>query len=286
MSPPAYLSLTPETSREVLTGFGGVNYACGGSGILDKTGNKTNSLTMTQQVEFFAETKSKMTEYAGSKGSVAIDTLLSKSLFLISTGGNDMFEFIPKPSLVTFFYAQLLTSYTKHVQTLYNLGARRFGIINVPCIGCVPVIRAMSPTGGCVGLANALAEGFNYLLSVRMASLAADPKWSEMTYSIGSSYNLVTNFTADPEAAGFREVASACCGDGRFGVERWCQANSTVCENRDDYLFWDGAHSSQATANKGAAIIFAAPVELGFAAPINFNQLVSSTHSFDKFSSS
>uniref|UniRef100_A0ACD5ZEG4 Uncharacterized protein n=1 Tax=Avena sativa TaxID=4498 RepID=A0ACD5ZEG4_AVESA len=280
MSPPAYLSLTPQTSREILRGLGGVNYACRGSGILDETGNKSNSLlTMTQQVEFFAATKSNMTEeYAGSKGSVAIDTLLSQSLFLISTGGNDMVEFILKPGQVSIFYAQLLSSYTKHVQTLYSLGARRFGILDVPPIGCVPAIRAMSPTGECVGLANALAKGFNYLLGVRMARLAADPEWSEMTYSIGSSYNLVTNFTADPEAAGFRDVATACCGDGRFGVERWCQANSTVCENRNDHLYWDGLHSSQATADKGAAIIFATPVEFGFAAPVNFKQLISSTH--------
>jgi hypothetical protein len=37
MSPPAYLSLAPEMSDEILRGFGGVNYGSGDSGILDKT---------------------------------------------------------------------------------------------------------------------------------------------------------------------------------------------------------------------------------------------------------
>jgi hypothetical protein len=36
-SPPAYLSLTPRTSRQILKGLRGANYASGGSGILDTT---------------------------------------------------------------------------------------------------------------------------------------------------------------------------------------------------------------------------------------------------------
>lgn len=37
MSPPAYLSLTPRTSLDLLRGRVGANYASGGSGILDLT---------------------------------------------------------------------------------------------------------------------------------------------------------------------------------------------------------------------------------------------------------
>jgi hypothetical protein len=37
MSPPAYLSLTPLSSLDLLRGRGGANYASGGSGILDIT---------------------------------------------------------------------------------------------------------------------------------------------------------------------------------------------------------------------------------------------------------
>jgi hypothetical protein len=33
----AYLSLTPQTSHQIFRGFRGVNYASGGSGILDTT---------------------------------------------------------------------------------------------------------------------------------------------------------------------------------------------------------------------------------------------------------
>ncbi|KAF7085906.1 hypothetical protein CFC21_089277 [Triticum aestivum] len=270
-SPPAYLSLTPETSRQIVRGYRGVNYASGGSGILDTTGN---TLTLTKQVEYFAATKSKMTEK--SRG---IDALLSKSLFLISDGGNDFFAFLRQnltASDAPSFYADMLTNYTKHVQTLYQLGARRFGIVDVPPIGCVPAVRVTSPNGEteCVEAANALARGFNDALGKVMAKLAA--ALPGMKYSVGSSYNLITFITEHPEAAGFKDVASACCGGGRLRAQTWCGPNATYCANRNDHVYWDEVHGTQATSTKGAKAIFAAPVKLGFAAPVNFKQLISS----------
>uniref|UniRef100_A0ACD5W7K7 Uncharacterized protein n=1 Tax=Avena sativa TaxID=4498 RepID=A0ACD5W7K7_AVESA len=290
MSPPAYMSLTPETSHEILRGFGGVSYASGGSGILNTTRlDKDNSISMSEQVEFFAATKSKMTEYTGGSGdSVAIATRLSKSLFLISAGGNDIIITPPIPFLFPIFYTLILNSFTKHVQTLYDLGARRFGIIDVPPIGCVPLMRSLFPFGtGCIGVYNDFAKGLNDKLEQQMAKIAADPERPGMVYSVGSSYNMVTNFTTDPEAAGFKNVTSACFSAGRLEVEGYHQASGTVCDNRADYMFWDFVHGTEAIAKKGAAMIFSDPVEEGFAKPINFEQLVSSsTHGSDGVSSS
>jgi phospholipase/lecithinase/hemolysin len=233
------------------------------------------SMPLAQQVGFFAATKSKMIEHAGDQGSVdEIERRVSESLFLISSGGNDMFEFLKSPVLL--FYIQLATNYRKHLNTLYDHGARRFGIVNVPPIGCVPALRNRSDTGACMEFANNLSRNFNNnWLSVVMKNFAADPERPGITYSVGSSYNMITNFTADPEAAGFSEVASACCGDGRLGVNPWCHPGGAVCNNRTDHLYWDLAHSTDAAAHKGAALIFDAPVDWGFAAPINFRQLVS-----------
>jgi phospholipase/lecithinase/hemolysin len=91
-----------------------------------------------------------------------------------------------------------------------------------------------------------------------------------------SSYNVVSYFTARPAAVGFREVASACCGGGWLNAQAGCTPNATYCSDRDEYLFWDGVHGTQATSRKGAVAIFSAPPRMGFAAPINFKQLVSS----------
>ncbi|KXG30790.1 hypothetical protein SORBI_3004G243500 [Sorghum bicolor] len=280
-SPPAYLSLTPRTSRQILRGLRGVNYASGGSGILDTTGN---TITLTKQIEYFAATKSKMVANSGSgsSSSSSVDELLSKSLFLISDGGNDMFAFLQRngtASEVPSLYADLLSNYTRHVRALHGLGARRFGIVDVPPLGCVPSVRATSPDGGasrCVDAANALAKGFNDALRAALANLTASGALPGARYSVGSSYSVVSHFTAHPAAAGFREVASACCGGGRLNAQTGCTPNATYCSDRGEYLFWDGVHGTQATSKKGAVAIFSAPPQMGFAAPINFKQLVSS----------
>lgn len=274
-SPPAYLSLTPGTSRQIMRGFRGANYASGGSGILNTTG--TNTITLAKQVEYFAATKSKMVENSGS--SAFVDDLLSRSLFLISDGGNDLFAFLSQnrtASEAPSFYADMLSNYTRHIRTLYDLGARRLGIVDVPPLGCVPAVRVTSPDGEtkCVDGANALARGFNDALRSLLANLTAS--MPGLRYSVGSSYNLVSFFTAHPAAAGFRDVTDACCGGGRLNAETGCTPNATYCADRNGYLFWDRVHGTQATSRKGAEALFYAPLKMGFAAPITFKQLVSS----------
>lgn len=240
-----------------------------------------NTITLTKQIEYFAATKSKMVAHGGGQGSSSVDELLSKSLFLISDGGNDMFAFLQRngtASEVPSLYADLLSNYTRHVRALHGLGARRFGIVDVPPLGCVPSVRATSRDGAsrCVDSANALARGFNDALRAALANLTASGALPGARYSVGSSYSVVSYFTAHPAAAGFREVASACCGGGRLNAQTGCTPNATYCSNRGEYLFWDGVHGTQATSKKGALAIFSAPPQMGFAAPINFKQLVSS----------
>lgn len=235
---------------------------------------------MTKQIEYFAATKSKMVAHNGGSSS-SVDELLSKSLFLISDGGNDMFAFLQRngtASEVPSLYADLLSNYTRHVRALHGLGARRFGVVDVPPLGCVPSVRATSPDGEsrCVDGANALARGFNDALRAALANLTASGALPGARYSVGSSYAVVSYFTAHPGAAGFREVASACCGGGRLNAQTPCTPNATYCSDRREYLFWDGVHGTQATSKKGALAIFSAPPQMGFAAPINFKQLVSS----------
>uniref|UniRef100_A0ACD5W331 Uncharacterized protein n=1 Tax=Avena sativa TaxID=4498 RepID=A0ACD5W331_AVESA len=237
------------------------------------------SISLAEQVKFFADTKLQMTQYARGKDSgAALDELLAESLFLISAGGNDFFLHIANPdSSDSIFQENLLSNFTKHVQTLYDLGARRFGIVGVPPVGCVPAVRVRVPFGLCLPHANKIVREFNSMVGEMMANFSTDPEQpgSGMTYSVGSSYNVLMNFTRDPTANGFTVVRRACCGDGLLGAENPCKHNSTVCRNRATHLYWDFAHSTQATAEKGAAIIFNAPVEENFTAPINFQQLVS-----------
>jgi len=57
--------------------------------------------------------------------------------------------------------------------------------------------------------------------------------------------------------ADFTELEAACCGGGPYGAAFACNETAPVCANRDDYLFWDANHPSQAVSAIAAQTIFA-----------------------------
>jgi phospholipase/lecithinase/hemolysin len=154
-------------------------------------------------------------------------------------------------------------------QDLYKLGARKFGIINVGPVGCLPWVRVLSPTGACADGLNQLAAGFNDALKSMLAGLAANNKMPGLRYSLADLYafGAGTNLAA----FGFVNWDSACCGAGRLNAETDCMPNSPLCANRDGYVFWDNVHPSQRAAMIIAQTFYNGPTQ--FTAPINFKEL-------------
>lgn len=79
------------------------------------------------------------------------------------------------------------------------------------------------------------------------------------------SNNLSVNFSD------FTEVETACCGAGKFNGESFCEPKANLCLNREEYLFWDLFHPTQAASKLAALTLFGGPPR--FVAPINFSQL-------------
>lgn len=44
---------------------------------------------------------------------------------------------------------------------------------------------------------------------------------------------------------GFETSKDACCGQGPYNGLGLCTPLSSLCENRDAYVFWDGYHPSE-----------------------------------------
>ncbi|KAF8672855.1 hypothetical protein HU200_049193 [Digitaria exilis] len=269
-SPPAYLRL-------VVRGLRGVNYASAGAGILDSTFAGTN-IPLSKQVRNFGVTRAQMVT---NLGATTANDLLSKSLFLIAIGTNDMAAFAATQQQqqqsgdVAAFYSSLISNYSATITELYGMGARKLGVVNVGQIGCAPLERAQSPTGACAAGTNALAAGFDDALRSLLERLVSGDDQQQhclrgLAYSLGDLYGLMQTTITDPGAAGLSNVDDACCGGGGLSG---CLPNSTLCGDRRRYLFWDYGHPTQRGAEIIASAFYDGPAR--FTTPVNLKQLVS-----------
>ncbi|KAM1137093.1 hypothetical protein ACFX2B_034731 [Malus domestica] len=285
-SPPPFFSLNA-TSLSNKT-FGGVNFASGGSGLFDITGKKSvlalmkygtpkktqfaassvsqkNVVPLAEQIQQFSTVKSNLTAIKGGR------RVTERSLFFISIGSNDLFGYyhsnssIPKEEFLT----SLLLAYENHLKGLIDLGARKFGIISVAPIGCCPSQRVYNASGGCLEDLNDLAVAFHSRLDALMSKLSSECK--DVKYALGNAFEMTINVIRNPLPFNFTQVEAACCGAGKLNGESFCSPNATLCLNRDNYLFWDLFHPTQAASKLAAVTLFNGGPQ--FVTPINFAQL-------------
>ncbi|CAL4966329.1 unnamed protein product [Urochloa decumbens] len=286
-SPPPYLSLAPQslmmTSSLLLTAGAlttGVNYASAGAGILDST-NAGRSIPLSRQVEYFNATRATM---LAAMGDDTVDDLLAKSIFLISAGSSDLLQSSvrnssssSRSSSLVVSVSDLISNYSATIEDLYDMGARKFAIINLGPLGCVPAVRVLNSTGsGCAAGLNQLAASFDAALRPMLSGLAA--RMPDMAYSLADYFGLAQDTFADPQASGYTDIAGACCGGGRLLAEAGCLPNSTVCTSRDErdsHVFWDRFNPSQRASLLTAQAFYDGPAQ--YTEPINFMQLAQSS---------
>ncbi|XP_017975513.1 PREDICTED: GDSL esterase/lipase At5g33370 [Theobroma cacao] len=270
-SPPPFLYLLNDKSTFKQNILQGANFASGGSGIINTTGQTqfNRVISLEDQIKQFSTVRSNITNMTGSDA--ATDRILSKAFFLISIGSNDILEYLlnltTPPMSIPEFNVTLLSTYENHLKTLYDLGARTFGILAVPPIGCTPFARAVfTQDGSCFEPAEQFAQAFYVEVAALLKQFSSAVQ--DIRYSLGNTYLMTTTMMEDMLAFGFRNIAAACCGNGTYK----CNQTASFCANRDEYLFWDQFHPSQRASELAALTLFGASESL--AAPMNFSQLL------------
>jgi phospholipase/lecithinase/hemolysin len=172
----------------------------------------------------------------------------SEALFVIEIGGNDIRDALqaaatgdnPAPII-----GAALNSIATNIAALHVAGARRFLVWRVPNIALTPAIRTLGPGAGFA--ATQLTIAFNTGLDGVLGQLAALPGIEIRRLD---AYQKLNAINANPAAFGLTNVATACITPN---------AAPYVCDDPDQFLFWDGIHPTRAghsiLAQEAAAVL-------------------------------
>ncbi|KAG8382826.1 hypothetical protein BUALT_Bualt05G0118700 [Buddleja alternifolia] len=221
----------------------GINFASAGSGVLLATNNDSGVTPLQVQLRQF-QTLVKQNH---------IDKkLVQKSLFFFESGSNDIFNyFFPFDALTLSpdaYVQSMLREVENFVDTIYKLGARRIALFGLGPVGCVPArtLLPAAPVTKCYGKMNKMVKKYNIGLDNVVKTLPV--KYPGAVGVYGAVYKTVQVFRANPKRYRFVDVSNACCGYGTLGGELQCgKEGYTICNNPNQYLFWDFFHPSERT---------------------------------------
>ncbi|KAF7831298.1 GDSL esterase/lipase [Senna tora] len=272
-SSPPYLSLVSKANNNNASLFDGVSFASAGAGIFDANDDRfRQSIPLTKQVDYYLQAYEEMRKQIGSAAS--LQSHLSRCVFAVVIGSNDLFGYFDSSDLrhkntPQQYVDSMLSSLKAQLQRIYDYGGRKFEIAGVGAIGCCPAYRVKNKTE-CVSEANLWAVKYNDGLKSTLHQLQLQNKG--LTYSYFDTYAALTDLTTNPSFYGFAEVRAACCGVGELRGNGPCLVVSSLCSNRDDHIFWDQYHPSQAASRIFADKIFNGPSQ--YTSPINMRQLL------------
>ncbi|KAH8494050.1 hypothetical protein H0E87_020711 [Populus deltoides] len=236
--------------RDIL---GGVNYASAAAGIREETGRQLGDrISFSGQVRNYQNTVSQIVNILGDKNTTA--NYLSKCILSIALGSNDYLNNYFMPQLYSSSqqytpeqYANvLIQQYTQQLRILYNNGARKFALIGLGQIGCSPSELAQNSPDGrtCVQRINSANQIFNDKLRSLVAQFNGNTPDARFIYI--NAYGIFQDLITRPAAFGFTNTNTGCCGVGRNNGQITCLPLQAPCRNRNQYVFWDAFHPTEA----------------------------------------
>ncbi|CAN8272010.1 unnamed protein product [Cochlearia groenlandica] len=212
----------------------GVCFASGGAGVDPATSKRLRVLTPSDQINDFKGYKVKLTAAAGASRA---GDIISKSVFLISQGNNDLgFSFFSARGLAKTRYTSELAGWNKgFMKGLYNQGARKFAVMGVIPIGCVPMTRG-GLTPWCNLWANKVAEDYNGKLRSGCSSWGREAGFRGAKFVYVDMFNTLSDVIKNYRRYGFTNAKNGCC----------CMPTAIVpCRDPDKYVFYDFVHPSE-----------------------------------------
>ncbi|KAL2553331.1 GDSL esterase/lipase [Forsythia ovata] len=245
---PAYEN--PSTNGENI--LFGVNYASSAAGILDESGsNFGHRFPLSEQIQNFKNT---LNQLRNQMEEDEISKYLANALVLMAIGSNDYINNYLMPQIFKSshlyspgdFADLLIKQYAGYLLELHNLGLRKFYLVGNPPCGCTPFQLSIghAPPGQCISSSNNIVEMFNSRL--KSLVLRLNSNFQDSQFVFGPSFQWFFELRDNPFAYGLKVTDKGCCSYGPKNLELLCLPSQIPCANRDQYLFWDSAHPTQA----------------------------------------
>jgi phospholipase/lecithinase/hemolysin len=195
---------------------GGTNYAVGGARTCSISGASSNPFDMCNQVVLYL--------------AATLNKADASALYVIDTTavGNNIFTVINNGLSNSEITTTAPTDIAKMMERLYDAGARKFLVTNVPDVGATPRGQGLpSPA-----TATALSNGFNATLNNELANFRGSRS--------GADVRLADLKSAVAITAGFTNTTDPCV------------VNLIACATPDTYTYWDTLHPTAATGRNMA----------------------------------
>ncbi|KAH0902406.1 hypothetical protein HID58_041909 [Brassica napus] len=202
-------------------------------------------------VEYYKEYQTKLRGYLGKDKA---NEVIRESLYLISIGTNDFLEnyyLLPRKLRkysVDEYQNFLIGLAGEFLTDIYRLGARKMSFSGLSPFGCLPLERTTQIFYGskCIEEYNIAARDFNTKMQDKVFKLNKELSGVQLVFS--NPYDLVSDIIHHPEAFGFNNVRSACCGTGYYEMSYLCdKMNPFTCTDASTYVFWDSFHPTEKT---------------------------------------
>ncbi|KAK4773977.1 hypothetical protein SAY87_028996 [Trapa incisa] len=233
---------------------GGVNFASGGAGALVETyqGYVVSLEAQTRQFEKLVK------QLERASGVESAQKTLADAVYMISIGANDYL--FPLSNNSTAFQSQSHEEYVemvvgntaKAIKRIHKKGGRKFGLLKMPPLGCLPLTRAMAVSnsaGGCLEEIDGIVKLHNQV-ALPKALKKLEKKLDGFKYSVFDFYTSTVELINNPSKYGFKEGKTACCGSGRYRGNYSCggkrgEMEYELCNHPSEYVFFDSIHATE-----------------------------------------
>ncbi|XP_030523860.1 GDSL esterase/lipase 1-like [Rhodamnia argentea] len=230
--------------------MGGANFASAGAGALDET-YRGFVVGMETQLKQFEQLEEKLRKKMGSEKAKRI---IKEGVYFFSIGNNDYFMPLTfNPDLfqsvsMEDYVGMVMGNITTVLKGIYRVGGRKFAMMGLGPIGCVPAMRVLTKNGSCLGEANKLARLHNIALTSILTKL--ETQLPGFQYSYFDFYTTGSDSIQYPSKHGFKEAKTACCGSGPFRAYPTCGGDRGVegyslCRHPQKFVFFDANHPTE-----------------------------------------